>query len=240
MTSWERQRDEWAGFLRECFPLDLPAHRAVYIVDAIEAGPKVANFHPESPRERMAWTSPALDLQLQPRLETFNEWRGRGFAMCIRDLAVFTAESATRQLAIVLHEFCHYIDLQAEWHKAASGWDVIAEADPVLVAEVLAELSARPQPVWYLHEARFIRAACHVHHRASLNGFRGELAGMTIAGPTYGLSHVDDYRKSLGDEPTELVALPIAEILNTPEPVMFGAQFEADTEWFQRRQSCPD
>jgi hypothetical protein len=77
------------------------------------------------------------------------------------------------------------------------------------------------------HEARFIRAAVHLQHRASI-------AGVTVApsrlcaGREYGLSSANQYRNALGDEPCRLAADSIRELLDRHPPEAFSRLWAED------------
>ncbi len=226
LTAWDRQRGEWEQILREVFPLDLPPTRPVYIVDAVDAGPWIA----AEVAHGWAATGPALDIRLRPRLEMLGEWRGRGFAVAIPDLAAFSCRfSAAEQLGIIGHEFAHQLDAGDHWADSEGTGELLNAIRPEVVATVMVEMATRPRPPWIGHEARFTRAGLHVHHRLQAAGHRVSLESMHIAGPTFGLSATEAYRAALGDEPHDRADEPIGSIIGDPAPPTFSALWEADT-----------
>jgi hypothetical protein len=223
---WDRRRAEWERVLREAFPLDLPPDRAVYFADAIDAGSHLT----AGAAHTLAATSPSLDLQLRPRLETWGQWRGRGFAILLPDINRFMSRfSDAEQLGVFAHEFAHQLDAGDHWAESEGTGALLNAIRGEVVASVMIEMAARPRPPWDQHEVRFTRAALHLHHRLLSAGHPVPLASMFIAGPVFGLSPAESYREALGDELHDRTGEPIRDILKSPAPAKLMDLWQSDT-----------
>jgi hypothetical protein len=134
--------------------------RPIYLLDVAEIG--------VSPQTVAGWTSGVLDLCC--RVAIGDRWQGRGFCAVI-DPAKF--ETWQEIVGACLHEFAHYLD-----HGLTEL--PVKRRDPELL-QIAAIMSAKIQfefpkqdpddpddlpPPWDMHEARFVRACCHLAHRA--------------------------------------------------------------------------
>ena len=81
---------------------------------------------------------------------------------------------------------------------------------------------------WSGHDARWIRAVCHVVHRAKAWGLVTVTAAVADLS-LYGLqSSLSEYMDALGDEPAASDWLPLGEALARPAPAEFEELWAAD------------
>lgn len=73
------------------------------------------------------------------------------------------------------------------------------------------------KPKWATHDARFIRALCHIHHRFESRRVR-VILDQAFDYERYGLSSIEAYREALGGEPKTTSWLPLREVLSRPMP----------------------
>jgi len=122
----------------------------------------------------IAWTGSMLDLQLMPTLESQGSWAGRGFATLLR---LDRLEFGLRFVAgCILHEYAHHlVELVSFEHEFDNPQSEIDSRQRAFVDTVnqLVELwlqdpsrQQHDQPRWAGHELPFVRACCHLSHRA--------------------------------------------------------------------------
>ncbi len=114
----------------------------------------------------LAWTSFLLPITIRPWLESQGRWIGDGFATVVHRDRI---PSWIDTLGCVVHELAH-------WVSDDRALDVHDEI-PVEMAEQFAmalrdwsdrgDDAPRANPTWFQHEAPFVRAACHLAHRAN-------------------------------------------------------------------------
>lgn len=175
------------------------------------------------------YTSPLLDLQLQPWLESRGEWAGRGFA-CVVDAERFP--TFPDLAGALLHEFAHWLD-----GPLPEDDDRLAEslAEPLTTCMAanhrlpLAERSYyQPNlPPWHQHGSQFVRACCHLANRA------GALVASIrprhlVFGKAYGLASEQTFMNALASELSNRGS--IREILTTQPPQRFTDLWETITD----------
>ena len=83
------------------------------------------------------------------------------------------------------------------------------------------------KPKWATHDARFIRALCHIHHRFESRRIR-VILDQAFDHESYRLSSIEAYRAALGDEPKSTSWLPLREVLSRPMPDAFKTLWTRD------------
>lgn len=120
--------------------------------------------------------------------------------------------------AIVLHEISHIVE-------AGESAETAPNDDPAQLRE-LASTPWRTWPAyaslpkWAGHGARYIRTLLHLRHRLASRGHAVSLE-MAFCSAAYGLSRIEDYRISLGDEPARNDWRRMADVLAEPVPEEF-------------------
>ena len=165
-----------ADFLPVCERLlrkvDPQVTRPVYLVDVSE----VEDTRLHAGDNWIAWTGVFLDLQLQDHLERKGVWAGRGFATLLR---LDRLEQGLRFVAgCVLHEYAHHcVDLLVYESCYVDTDDSEVELARREIAELVTTKTAAwmeepiivdaNNPTWESHELPFVRACCHLSHRAN-------------------------------------------------------------------------
>ena len=147
--------------------------RPIYLVDVAT----VEGKRLDADINWIAWTGLLIDLQLQDELEQQGRWTGRGFATLLR---LDRMELGLRFVAgCVLHEYAHHLEclVDHEHHFDQQVDPQVAAARKqasLMLAEITALLTAgipkqsiQQRPRWYGHELPFVRACCHLSHRAN-------------------------------------------------------------------------
>jgi hypothetical protein len=134
----------------------------VYLVDSTEL--------PDTQRDNVRGkTGLWLDLQLANHLTEMGRWQGCGFAAVV---CVDRIPATFRDVAgVVLHEAAHFLTFPAkrteDYSSELAEWStLLAKAVPLINADTDARRDS--EPPWFQHEQDFIRAACHLAHRAGL------------------------------------------------------------------------
>jgi hypothetical protein len=146
MSAYGDCRDEWATRLRTLFAAELAA-REIYLVDTLDSGPAFRTRYAYGD-DVLAFTACAIDLDLQPRLQSLGLWRGRGFVIVVPDLFRLTLLRTADQLGVLLHEFAHCLDMEPRWQAAGENRrfiEAIRKIDPDMIARIDAELARRPR-----------------------------------------------------------------------------------------------
>jgi hypothetical protein len=136
--------------------------RGCYVVDF----ESIAHIEPRLHGSRsLAWTSFLLPTTIRPWLESQGRWIGDGFGTVVHRDRIPTWIDT---LGCCVHELAHWVSDD----RAIEVRDQI----PVEMAEQFAmalrdwsdrgEDTPRTNPTWFQHEAPFVRAACHLAHRA--------------------------------------------------------------------------
>jgi len=113
----------------------------------------------------IAYTARFLDQSLRPFLEERGEWTGRGFATIVNLDQI--PPGWWRLAGVCLHEFAHWLDLPVPFDApelATVGRTMMATWSHLPVAE--RSYFDATAPRWHLHGDRFVRACCHLAHRA--------------------------------------------------------------------------
>ncbi len=189
------------------------------------------------------FTCPRLDLYLREAIGP--AWQGRGPCMVINDTdfgRLDAPDAECHMLATVLHELAHILE-RPPVDRAGEDMD---EAKLIFESLCVGHAVSRETPPdetaapFQNHGLRFIRAALHLRHRAQAAGVLVTLSGC-CAGRRYGLSHLNLYRKALGDEPARLAGLAIRDILRTPYPKAFRRLWAADVaHWLSCCPPCSE
>jgi hypothetical protein len=161
-----------------------------------------------------------LDLQARVYLASLGRWQGRRPTVFVDDVR----HDEHEVLAILLHELAHLADLGHDNTPEAS----VPEVSIRLAASVQARTIQTPVvPVSFddKHSSRFVRACCHLHHRAWNLGHRIS-EELIFDGGMYGILSPYTAVSALGDELRRLEQLTIETILILPAPERFNALFE--------------
>ena len=147
-----------------------------------------------------------------------------GPAICVRaETDCSPVEAAMAFDGCVLHEFTHVVLNSLTEYPSKDG-----EALRELVAtEWRSWPSHAGSARWIGHDARFIRALLHLHHRCKSRSHRVWL-DWSFPHETYDLSSAEIYREALGDEPSDTDLLPIQTALARPMPASFWKLWSHD------------
>ena len=220
---------EWKQTAVELLQAITPEFREVpvYVIDPDELASFDERFAGVCPKAN-GWTGVLCDHLCSEYLRADGSWQGAGFAAVIRG-----DREPLDCIATVLHEASHYLD----WHGQQVFQVVRAEhvAKPLhdlhhQVAAANAVCKVRLAP-WYLHERRFVRAACHVANRA------GEL--LAAIRPKHVAFATDYYGQPFTEQAfsdalsTELrQCRPVTEILASEPCDAFRERYKQATDWW--------
>lgn len=202
-------------FLRSVAPDDLDGV-PIYPVSYRE----LATFEPRfCSSNATAWTSMVADLLLSEYLRGVEQWQGRGFGFAIDLDGLGTPQ---RILGAALHELAHWLDQKPdpivdcpEIRKLFSLKTLAKVKDSAVAVKHPDEQPA----TWYGHELRFIRASCHLAHRAGKQMESLRPSHLRFAGLPY---FPDAFNENVffSAFTGELGASgSIRQILSTPEPI---------------------
>jgi hypothetical protein len=119
---------------------------------------------------------------------------------------------------VAIHEFAHVV---ASGITAESVTAIDGEILPDLVKTVPSSWPAHAGPIrWLGHDCRFIRALCHLHHRAKARGHFIPPA-FSFNHEYYTLPPLTEFLAALGGEPEDMALHPIREVMTTPAPSEF-------------------
>lgn len=185
------------------------------------------------------YTTPSLDLYLQPTLGP--GWRGRGAAAVINDIALANdwADAEDFELAfllVALHELAHVLERDQLYRARPDASPERLIHETLVLAQAVAEPEpAAPQtPPFQHHGDSFIRTCIHVSYRANHLNVPARPSGL-CAGSRYGLSPAYQYGEALGDEPEQLAEAKFRDILARPLPDAFVQLWNQDvTDWETR------
>jgi hypothetical protein len=170
-----------------------------------------------------AYTLASLDLYLARHIPNY---RGRGPCAVINDRAMaeeFRGDDlAYRTHATVLHELAHMLDRPALFDDRAGVDPNRLLFEALIVADVTNRAPREEIPLYHGHEARFIRIALHLCHRAQQVGFDIR-PGEICAGYVYGLSPASRYLEALGDEPARCAGMSFRDIRASQPPHAFSS-----------------
>jgi len=165
----------------------------------------------------LAWTSYFCDIQVSDRMRELGLWKGKGFATVI---FLDRLSHSTRELrGAVLHEFAHYLTFPPR-PESYSSLDATAANEWVAIANASADASKNDSPPWRNHDPEFVRAACHLAHRAKR---LCDVASHNLSFSYwyYGCNE-DVWMNTLRDELTSMASVPIRDILKTAPPSDFS------------------
>ena len=211
MSNWKQTATELLQAITPEFR-DAP----IYLVSADELASFDSRFDSICPASN-GWTGVLCDHLCSEFLRSVGRWDGAGFATVIR-----ANRSPLECVSTVLHESSHYLD----WHGQESFQAVRCEHVKTPLPDLHQKIAAANTPAamefprWHLHEQRFIRAACHVAHRA--NQFIAAIRPKHLAFATdyYGQPFSEQaFLDALGNELDRQE--PINEILKTEPPIKF-------------------
>ena len=170
-----------------------------------------------------AYTSTTLDLSMKNALQAHGQWCGRGFAMALpADGLSFHKMSWPMQLNLCLHELCHHL---ADRPKILDDADPPPETSSPLAVARRADVPLFQHDNVYEHGPEFVRAALHIHRRASPDA---DIGAMQVfheqyrSPPLYdALNALDDELRTGGD---------IVDIMATKAPAAFLALWPSDDD----------
>jgi hypothetical protein len=168
---------------------------------------------------------------LRPQL---SDYRGHGPAMVLNDLLLQrTPDVETIRLAFLgtaVHELAHNFDWRFERPEVPCAAGAIRRH---MVAFIDGRKIDQVAETYEGHEARFIRAAMHLHHRAQRIGVR--LVQQLVVNPClYGLSWIGDYHDAIGREPEVWSDVPLLKVLDRPAPRRLQRLWLSDVERIRR------
>ena len=197
--------------------------RPIYLVDVAT----VEDKRLDAGIDWIAWTGLLIDLQLQGELEQQGRWSGRGFATLLR---LDRLEHGLRFVAgCVLHEYAHHLEcLVDNEHEFDEQGDSQVAAARKRVGLMTTEITARlmtetpkqgnqDTPRWAGHELPFVRACCHLSHRAN-QVYESIRPGHLLFIKPYHWHPVSErqFVEACGSEIES--SDPLVEILRTPPP----------------------
>lgn len=175
-------------------------------------------------RLERAYTSRVLDLQLAPKLSS---WQGRSFATVVRthDHKTLMDIGAT-----VIHELCHWLDFKGPigGHTNASEIQETSAALARMVESVsrstktTTDAKPKPSAPWANHGARFVRAACHASWRMHRAVQSFNVGAVRFSTPYYGKQFGEwQFIESLKSELVSRQNDSIRDILESNAPSTF-------------------
>lgn len=215
-------REPAAELCRLIGDLDEPAY-LVSTADAVTIDPRLRVGRYQG------WTSTIADLLFRDWLIEQGKWQGRGFAAVIDSTKATTLQEF---LGTVLHELAHYLTFANLPEDSAENREV-ARLYLKSMPDKLADPNCNPEdpflPDRYFHGQEFIRAACHVAHRANKEIGSVRPKHLRFSTPYYGLYYSENTMMSLLESELESKK-PIREILKTEPPKRFVEILEMATE----------
>lgn len=178
-----------------------------------------------------AYTAYLLDLQLSCQLAERGLWKGDGFATVLFPDRIGTAQRFVT--GVVLHELGHHLCFPDRPALVGDVAAVAAVADEIcrFANDADAQIT-QPRPPWLRHGADFVRACCHLIHRASkLNSELAPWHGK-FSSAYYSVDEVV-WMRILQDELRELEQLPIRAILQMAPSRDFAELHRLLTAWWQ-------
>ncbi|MBL8810820.1 MAG: hypothetical protein JNM43_11635 [Planctomycetaceae bacterium] len=184
------------------------------------------------------YTTPNLDLNLRSVIG--EAWQGRGPCMVVNDVSItdehFLEDVDVVAMSTVLHELAHILDRPTPVDLQSLPSQERIEFETMVISNA-SRHEHRPLPTPYFgHEEQFIRIAVHLQFRAALVGV-ATIPNLLCAGRRYGLSHAHRYMEAIGDEPADMLHLPLAEITRTSPPEPFTHLWLSDISKYA--ESCP-
>ena len=207
----------------------------VYVCPRSSAPDRLVD-HAEKQKRCFGLFTPLMDVALRDHLMSRGEWLGPGVAWYIDDVRIAEAscdheEYRTGFIGICLHEFAHAL-CNNTWSHTFKEELVTPDLDVMDLWLRCVEPTAdddEPRELWLDHGQDFVRACCHLWHRASR---LIDIAprNLAFAGRRYGLIDAERYIASLGRELNDRSGEPIREILATSPPGSFERLWRFNTE----------
>jgi len=203
------------AFIRQHFAEEI-GNEPVYIRSEFEAG-----LDP-CPHSCEAFTASDLDLRMKTALQAHGRWYGRGFAVALPlDGQSFHRSSWPTQLNLCLHELAHHL---------ADRPTILVDADPPDDSHPLAIAQRSDVPLFrhvnvFCHGPEFVRAALHIHKRASPDA---DLGAIQIFHEQYRSPASHDALRALDTELRQ--GGNIVDIMATPAPEAFLALWPSDDD----------
>jgi hypothetical protein len=133
-------------------------------------------------------------------------------------------------LGVILHELAHWLTFAGRVSRFDGDLPTLSRLASQAIAEVYALEASNPthRPEWYGHELPFVRAACHLAHRA------GQVCDvkawhLRFSQPYYSGLFEERWLDLLCDELQDRSGEPIKSILRSRPPKPFTALFGALT-----------
>jgi hypothetical protein len=222
MSEYHHWSSDHEVFIRRHFNEEL-GDEPIYIRSEHEAG-----LDP-CPHACEAFTSTTLDLSMKVALQAHGRWYGRGFSVALpKDGQSFHRSSWPTQLNLVLHELAHHL---ADRPTTLVDADPPDDSHPLVIAE-RSDVPLFRHVNIFEHGPEFVRAALHVHRRASPDA---GLYSMHIFSEAYRSPSIVDALRALDDELRH--AGNIIDVCSTPAPAAFVALWPPDSERLSDRLS---
>ncbi len=180
-----------------------------------------------------AWTSNVGDIELMGILEPQGLWQGRGFGMVLDESKLI---SEPDRLGACLHELAHFLD-QAPLYKieldenALRAFAVALQANRTTKA-IQPPVEPKEPPPWAGHGERFVRACCHLAHRAGQVLESIQPKHLRFGATYYGQRGTENvWMQSLASELDD--TRPIRAILDSDAPLEFLKRYDDATAWWR-------
>jgi hypothetical protein len=202
-----------------------PEIENIYLIDARDYSVPDVGF------DVGGYTSYLMDLQLSRELAERGLWKGPGFCAAVYLDRVGTVRRFTTGVA--LHEMGHHLcfpdrpALVGDFAAVAKWADDISRNANDADAQI-----TQPRPPWLRHGADFVRACCHLIHRASKLDSEVAPWHLRFSMPYYGVDEVV-WMRILQDEMRDLESLPIKAILQMAPSRDFAELHRLLTKWWQ-------
>jgi hypothetical protein len=177
-----------------------------------------------------AFTTPRADLMFRDQID---RWLGRGPCIVVNDLGlaedVDPLDLSYVTLNCVLHELAHILDRPLLYADDAGDTPARMQFDRLVAVDALTRPPRAELPLYFGHEAPFIRIAIHLAYRATRAGFATKPAAI-FQGHRHHLSPAASYEEALGDEPPSMVLFSLREMRHIPPPDAFSQLWQADLD----------
>jgi hypothetical protein len=139
-------------------------------------------------------------------------------------------------LAYVLHELAHILDRPALYDDRTGVDPAKLRFESLVIVNVTQRPARDDIPLYFGHEAGFIRIALHLCYRAERPGVSIHPCAI-CAGYRYGLSSAVLYQEALGDEPQRCADMLLRDILAAKPPHAFSSLWCDDFIAYHQRFS---
>jgi hypothetical protein len=202
-----------------------PEIENIYLIDARDYSVPDVGF------DVGGYTSYLMDLQLSRELAERGLWKGPGFCAAVYLDRVGTVQRFVN--GAVLHEAGHWLAFPDRPVLDGDFAAVAAVADEICrFANDMDSQVTELRPPWHRHGADFVRACCHLIHRASK--LDSEIAPWhgKFSSAYYGVDEVV-WMRILQSELRDLEQLPIRAILQMAPSRDFAELHRLLTAWWQ-------